>query len=195
MNEALQEASLDEVDRSDAQLIMTYLDGDAGALEVLFERYRRPFYSYLNRMLRQDRTGADDLFQELWLRIIRKLPDCRKIDNFAGWSFRIAHNLTMEHYRRLARLRKIGEPTGDGELPDEAAAIPEPGGGMDSATQQERLTEALKQLGSKQLEVFELRRQGVDFKEIARIQECPVNTALGRMHKAVMILKKHLAGE
>ena len=55
-----------------------------------------------------------------------------------------------------------------------------------------KLDEAILNLPPEQKEVVELRRSGISFKEIAAIQNCPVNTALGRMHKAVKALKADL---
>jgi len=185
---------LNQEDRNDTELILGWLEGRESSLEELFERYRRPFYAYLNRMLNGDRMSADDLFQELWLRIVRKLPESKHLDNFVAWAFKIAHNLVMEHFRSRTRRRKIGENTPDGELPETTAAQEETWAALDESVRIAQLDAALRIMAPEQLEVFELRRKGVSFKDIAKIQRCPLNTALGRMHKAVGFLRKYLAG-
>ena len=103
---------------SDADCKM-YCDGSDYALEELFQRYRRPLYAYLNRMLSGDTASADDLFQELWIRVIRKLGSCyEEQGKLSSWLFRIAHNLVLEHFRRQKSRAKLGEITADGELPE-----------------------------------------------------------------------------
>ena len=55
---------------SDEVLTAAAAKGDESAIEQLYERYRRPVYSYLNRMLNNDTMSADDIFQELWIKVI-----------------------------------------------------------------------------------------------------------------------------
>ncbi len=179
----------------DAELIEEYRrNGSQAALSELFARYKKPFYGYLCRMLGNDRMSADDVFQELWIRIIKKLPDCRDPERFSSWGFSIAHNLAIGHFRSVATRRKIGAETPDGELPDPVMEDREERSEEYEEYRLRKLEEAIAKLPPEQLEVVELRRKGVDFKEIARIQSCPLNTALGRMHKAVRFLRSELAG-
>ena len=180
---------------SDAELIEEYRrNGSQAALSELFARYKKPFYGYLCRMLGNDRMSADDIFQELWIRIIKKLPECRDPQRFSSWGFSIAHNLAIGHFRSVAARRKIGSETVDGELPEPVMDDREDHSEEYEAYRMRKLEAAIAKLPPEQLEVVELRRKGVDFKEIARIQSCPLNTALGRMHKAVKFLRGELAG-
>ena len=169
--------------------------GDEQALETLFYRYRKVLYAYFNRILNHDRMSADDLFQELWIRIIRKLPDYRETGKFSAWMFRIAHNLALEHFRRLKSRSKLGVNTVDGELPERAGHDPDPGGVLAGKELEERLEALLAELPGEQREVFHLRQNGISFKEIAEIQNCPVNTALGRMHHVMKFLERRLTAE
>lgn len=169
--------------------------GDEQALETLFHRYRKVLYAYFNRILNHDRMSADDLFQELWVRILRKLPDYRETGKFSAWMFRIAHNLALEHFRRLKSRSKIGVNTADGELPEQAGHEPDPGGVLAGKELEERLEALLAELPEEQREVFHLRQSGISFKEIAEIQNCPVNTALGRMHNVMKFLERRLTAE
>ncbi len=166
--------------------------GDERALEALFERYRKPLYAYFNRMLNRDTMSADDLFQELWIKIIRKLPEYRESGKFGAWMFRIAHNLSLEHFRRLKSRNKLGMHTVDGELPDCPGAEPEPGKVLAGKDLEIRLELLLAELPAEQREVFHLRQNGVSFKEIAEMQQCPLNTALGRMHNVMKYLQRRL---
>ena len=144
-------------------------------------------------MLNNDSMSADDVFQELWIRIMKKLPECRNHENFAGWGFAIAHNLVMGHYRSLVSRRKIGSETPDGELPDPVSEnVQEPMEWEYEVYRRQQLEKAILRLPPEQKEVVELRRMGISFNEIAAIQNCPLNTALGRMHKAVKTLRFEL---
>lgn len=169
--------------------------GDEQALECLFYRYRKVLYAYFNRILNHDRMSADDLFQELWIRMIRKLPSYRETGKFSAWMFRIAHNLALEHFRKLKSRSKLGVNTPDGELPDAAGGGPGPAGILAGKDFEERLEALLLLLPEDQREVFHLRQNGMSFKEIADLQNCPVNTALGRMHKVMKFLQRHLSAE
>ncbi|MEA4863497.1 MAG: sigma-70 family RNA polymerase sigma factor [Victivallaceae bacterium] len=180
---------------NDGALIKAYLDGDERSLESLFERYRRALYGYLNGIFDGDTTTADDVFQETWLRIIRALPKFMDRNNFSSWAFRIAHNQAMQNFRKKKVCDKVGALTGDGELPESSA--PENTGVPDEILNAkdlgEKIEKALTKLPAEQREVFELRRQNVGFREIAAIQNCPLNTALSRMRYVVLFLRRELA--
>ncbi len=167
--------------------------GDERALETLYERYRRPLYAYFNRMLERDTMSADDLFQELWIKVIRKLPDYREDGKFGAWLFRIAHNLALEHFRRLKSRAKLGVNTDDGELPDAPGTGPDPGSVLAGKELELRLEVLLSELPAEQREVFSMRQNDISFKEIADLQKCPINTALGRMHNVMRFLRRRLA--
>ena len=99
----------------------------------------------------------------------------------------------MGHYRSLASRRKIGSETPDGELPDPVSEnIQEPMEWEYEVYRRQQLEKAILRLPPEQKEVVELRRMGISFNEIAAIQNCPLNTALGRMHKAVKTLRFEL---
>ena len=176
----------------DALLVAAAARGDETALEMLFNRYRKVLYAYLNRMLGNDTMAADDCFQELWIKVINKLPDYHEDGKFAAWLFRVARNQVLEHFRREKSRAKIGRVTDDGELPENADHTGDPGGVVGAQELNERLEALLKQLPREQREVFIMRQNDLSFKEIARIQKCPVNTALGRMHNCLKFLRQHL---
>ncbi len=178
----------------DNVLIEAFLAGDEGALERLFERYRRPIYNYLHGIFSGDSAVADDVFQETWMRIINALPKFGDLGNFAGWAFRIAHNQAMQSFRRQRTRDKVGALTADGELPESAAARADgaPDAVAHSGEITERLEAALAKLPPEQREVFLMRREDMSFREIAAIQKCPLNTALSRMRYVTMFLRKEL---
>ena len=83
----------------DAELIRAYLAGDVSAFDTLYAKYKRPLYAYLNRMV-GNHALADDIFQQTWMRIIKRLEhyECRQ--KFFAWAAMIAHNLAIDHFRR-----------------------------------------------------------------------------------------------
>ncbi len=178
-----------ETAEEDAKLVEACRQGQPQAFELLFERYRRPVYAYFNRMCAGDRMTADDLFQELWLRVSRKLGDYREQGRFGAWLFQIAANLWRGDRRGKIRRSRWETTSPDGELPD----CPVASGAADELTRTEqrmRLEAGIRLLPEEQREVFHFRQAGVSFREIAVLQSCPINTALGRMRLALKSLKE-----
>ncbi len=171
---------------SDGLLIKQYQAGKDEAFDILYQRYRRQLYSYLNRMFPGRRAVADDLHQQTWLKVLKALPDYREQERFISWAFRIAHNLAMDHFRREARHEEVEV---DEKWPDEYAP---PWAALDREALQEALDQAIQELAPEQREVVLLRKQGIPFKEIAKIQNVSINTVLGRMHYSVKKLRRSL---
>lgn len=184
-----------EHEADDLTLIKGYLAGNAGDFTALYERYKRQLYGYLNKMLNADRSKADDLFQQTWIKAIDQLPRYEHRQQFGAWLLRIAHNLAIDSFRKNGRLARY-----------EAGSQDEPENGFDAVDNhddpwrkmhREELERAIDQavgkLSPELREVFLLRRENVAFKEIARIQGSSINTALARMQYALKNLRKSLA--
>lgn len=177
---------------SDEMLTAAAAAGNEEAIEMLFNRYRKPVYAYLNRMLGNDVMSADDVFQELWIKVINKLPSYQENGKFSAWLFRVAHNQVLEHFRREKSRAKLGALTDDGELPEQSGISEEPQSLVGAKELAKQLGKLLKLMPPEQKEVFIMRQNGMSFKEIAKIQKCPVNTALGRMHNCLKFLRQNL---
>ena len=106
----------------DKTLIQEYLSGRDESFTVLYERYKSLLYSYLNRMLEGDRACADDLFQQTWVKAIDQLERYEDRQQFSAWLLRIAHNLTIDHFRKSGRLSQYEA----GSLDDSESAIDPP---------------------------------------------------------------------
>lgn len=177
---------------ADDILIAAAKNGDERALEMLFERYRRPLYAFISRMLNGDCMTADDIFQELWIKVLNKLSAYREDGKFAAWLFRVARNQVLEHFRREKSRSKIGCVTDDGELPEPVSVQSSPVSEIAVKELSEQLERLLNELPPEQKEVFIMRQNNLSFKEIAEIQKCPINTALGRMHNCLKFLRHKL---
>ncbi len=174
-------------EESDSSLIRRAVAGAEDAFETLYNRYRLPFYSYLHRILMDHPEQVDDFFQQSWIKASQSLPRYQHQEKFLAWLCRIGHNLVMDYFR--SHLSDTTE-----ELPEEIAsrqAMP------DKESQRNEILAALKlaiqKLPVEQQEVVQMREDGLSFKEIADRKQISLNTALGRMHYAVLNLKKALA--
>lgn len=184
------------MDASDHDIVDRYRHGEVGALEILVERYRRPLYAFILNMT-EGREDADEIFQEVWFRVIKKIDRYRK-QNFFGWIVRIARNLIIDRARRRKPGFSLDEEREDGHSAVETfeAAGPHPGDGLEASELGEAIREAVDALPREQREVFVLRvTTEVPFKEIARIQKVSINTALARMHYALNKLRPLLQDE
>lgn len=186
------------VDDNDEDLIERYVAGETEALSVLVERYRRPLYGFITRMVSSP-SEADEVFQEVWLRVINKAGTYRK-DRFRGWLYRIAHNLMIDRSRCRKPTVSLDAVTGDesgSTLGDRVPSTERMPSAIVAGTElAERIRAAVDQLAPEQREVFLLRTEGdIPFKEIAVVQGVSINTALARMQYAVNRLRKLLHNE
>src|SRR4051812_36575349 len=175
--------------QSDEQLVQRLRAGESPAGEVLVKRYHEPLMRYLQRLGRSDHL-AEELHQQTWLSVLDHLDkfDARSAPGgFKAWLFRIATNKANDHWRSKGRERNATEGlrlVTDDELP--------PAGHRMEGTEQEvKLRKAIEQLPESQRQVLMLRYySNLKFVEIAEMLGCPLNTALGRMHKAMLKLKQ-----
>ena len=88
-----------EVSKEDVHLIEDYKNGDNSAFNELFYRYKLPVFNYIKRMVK-DKEVAEDIFQEVFLRVIKGLQHYKEKGKFSAWLFKIAHSLTMDYFRK-----------------------------------------------------------------------------------------------
>ena len=182
-----------QVQPADGELIRGYLEGDMKAFEQLYERYRKPVFAYIYSMT-ANASDAEDVFQDVFFRVIRSLDRYRHRDRFYSWVVRIAHNVLGDRWRQARR--RGPAPQGDLAAGEELLPDPRPGPGARAAGREagRAIEAAVRQLPPDQREVFVLRHmEGLSFREIAAIQRVPLNTALGRMHYALLKLRQRLS--
>ena len=140
-------------------------------------------------LLRGGDLKAEELHQQTWLSVLEHIAkfDATAGGGFKAWLFRIATNKANDHWRSSGRERAAKEGM---RLVAENEA-PEAGAGLEATEQQEKLRRAIDQLPEAQKQVLLLRYySNLKFVEIAQMLGCPLNTALGRMHKAMLKLKQ-----
>ena len=185
---------LARMDRPDKELLARYRRGDVDALETLVHRYRQPLYGFIAGMT-QNRTEADDVFQEVWLKAIRKIGGYRH-RSFCGWLVRIARNTVIDRARKKRPDVSLDEQRDDGVSLLELVPSGEPDARRraEAGEAGEQIRRAVAELPAVQREVFMLRTQmELPFREIARLQGVPLGTALARMQYALVKLREKLA--
>ncbi len=166
--------------------------GNADAFELLYHRHKGGVHRYFLRQCR-DRGAAEELFQELWMRVIGARERYEVRARFTTWLYCLAHNLLTDHYRRRSR-RPTASSGGDcpavHELP---AASNGPDLQAHAQRQTERLLVLLQDLPEAQREAFVLREEaGLSVAEIAQATGVGTETAKSRLRYAVAALRRGL---
>lgn len=177
---------------NDQQLIHLFKDGDNLALETLVLRHKDKLYTSIY-LLVKDRYLAEDLFQEVFIRVIDTLRSNRYTEEgkFLPWAMRIAHNLCVDHFRKVKRTPTI--KTSDDHDIFEVLHFSEENAEqkMMKAQSHDRVRRMLDLLPEEQRDVIILRHYAdLSFKEIAALTNCSINTALGRMRYGLINLRK-----
>lgn len=177
---------------TDQQLVKMYQDGEENALSVLITRYKDRIYTSIY-LLVKDKYLAEDIFQEVFIRIIDALREGKYTDEgkFLPWAMRIGHNLCVDHFRRVKRGPSI--KTSDDHDIFEVLDVSEPGADHKLVTGQthDKVRKMVDMLPEDQREVIILRHYAdLSFKEIAELTNCSINTALGRMRYGLINLRK-----
>lgn len=186
--------------RSDVQLMLAVKQGDEACFELLLQRYRTPLCHFLSRMVR-DPAMAEDLAQEVFMRVYRARKEYRPSAKFTTWLFRIATNLALNalrdtRYRQLED--SLDEPQEGEDGPQPALEVPDC-----QPLIEQRLIErdraaviqrSILALPEKQRAAVLLHKyHELDYDEIARILECSVSALKSLLFRAYETLRVELA--
>ena len=177
---------------TDQQLIHLYLDGDTDALSSLVDRYKDKIYTSIY-LLVKDKYLAEDIFQDSFIKVIDTINGGRYNEEgkFLPWVMRIAHNLCIDHFRKVKR-RPVIKTSDDHDIFETLNFFD---AGADEKMMQtqshQRVTKMLDMLPEDQKEVIVMRHfADLSFKEIAQLTDCSINTALGRIGYGLINLRK-----
>jgi RNA polymerase sigma-70 factor (ECF subfamily) len=201
----------------DELLLERLRGGDAAAGETLVKRYAQPLMRYLHRIAGE--AIAEELHQQTWLSVLDNLdkfdpaagvpkplpsqdldgaglklpvsiPVATQVaGGFKAWLFRIATNKANDHWRSRGREKAAKE--GLRLVTDES--LPDAGHRLEGTEQEQKLRRAIDQLPEAQRQVLMLRYySNMKFVDIAKTLGCPLNTALGRVHKAMIKLRQFM---
>jgi RNA polymerase sigma-70 factor (ECF subfamily) len=185
-------------EETDEALLAAYRGGNVAAFETLLGRYRRPLFNVVLRTVR-DRGRAEEVYQDVWTKVVERSDDFRGDAKFSTWLYTIARNLSIDHLRKQRHRDHasldlpvaggsstlVQRVAGSGPTPDELAG---------GALLRSRLVEAVEALPDEQREVFVLRQvQGLAFSEIADVVGASTNTVKSRMRYALERLRDSFA--
>ena len=183
--------------RSDVQLMLGVKAGDDASFELLLQRYRAPLVNFLCRMVRDEAT-AEDLAQEVFLRVYRARKSYAPSAKFTTWLFRIATNLALNALRdgRFRLLENSLDATDENEqpvldVPDRGPNVVERLMERDRAA---RIRRAIRALPGKQRAAVLLHKyHELDYDEIARILGCSESALKSLLFRAYETLRVQLA--
>ena len=168
--------------------------GDADAFDALLAQYQNRLFRYLLR-LAGDRSLAEDLFQQTWLRVMSRLDLYDQGRPFEPWLFGVARNLAIDHLRRHSP-ESLDEPSPSGE-PWVARLRAEEPGHLDRLLERERsrlLEERVAELPLVYREALALRfEEEMTFEEMAAALSAPVSTVKSRVQRALSTLRRRMS--
>jgi RNA polymerase sigma-70 factor (ECF subfamily) len=171
---------------SDYALAQRAASGDLAAFEILYERHNRRVYSLCLRMT-QNVAEAEDLAQEAFIQLFRKIGSFRGESAFTTWLHRLTVNQVLMHFRK--RGVRLEQTTDDGETPVQIVAGTQNPNSM-PVVDRIALDRAIGQLPPGYRTVFVLHDvEGHEHEEIARMLGCSVGTSKSQLHKARMKLR------
>jgi RNA polymerase sigma factor (sigma-70 family) len=177
---------------SDKELIQSYLDGNEKSFEILLTRHKEKIYTSIYLFVK-DRDQADDIFQEVFIKIIKTLRKGKynHEGKFLQWAMRISYNLCVDHFRRSKRRTKVS-PTETFDIFD---VLEHKDDNMEQQIMKSQTHDKVRHLvdllPDEQREVVILRHYAdMSFKEIAALTNVSINTALGRMRYALINIRK-----
>ena len=178
--------------KTDHELIHQFRDGDLQALEALILRHKDKLFTSI-LFLVKDKYLAEDIFQDVLIKVIDTIRGGRYTEEgkFLPWAMRIAHNLCVDHFRKVKRTPAI--KTSDDRDIFEVINFTEEGADTKMMKRQshDSVRQMLDMLPEDQREVIILRHYAdLSFKEIASLTNCSINTALGRMRYGLINLRK-----
>ncbi|MBE9488209.1 MAG: sigma-70 family RNA polymerase sigma factor [Bacteroidetes bacterium] len=178
----------------DSTLIKDYLSGDNESMSILMSKYKPRIHKYILMIVKND-SVADDIFQELYIKIQKSIKSDKYIDNgkFLSWCLRIAHNLVIDYFRQKKQLNTLSADDDKQTNILYGKSLSEPNAEDNMINEQVRidLRKLVEELPKEQREVIILRHyMGMSFKDIAQQTQVSINTALGRMRYALINLRK-----
>jgi RNA polymerase sigma-70 factor, ECF subfamily len=176
----------------DDELMLRYRGGDAVAFEALYRRHRAPLYRFLLRQL-GDAALAEEIFQDVWMRVIDARGRYEARARFPSWLYAIAHNRLMDAHRADGRAQFLDGEENDAALENVPAAELPAHVWLDRKRAAERLFAALARLPDAQREAFLLQQEGdLSLEEIAAATGVSRETAKSRLRYAVAKLRAAL---
>lgn len=188
---------LELAELSDEDVMERCALGSEAAFSTLVQRYRTRIMNLVCRFI-SDRDRAEEISQEVFLRVYRNRERYRKSGKFSTWIFTIAVNLTKNEIRSRVRhkgtfsLDALEEESGGQGLPF-PDTNPLPDADLNAREIQQRVAEALRKLPARYREAVVLRDiEGLSYEEVGEILRIPGGTVRSRINRARLMLKERL---
>lgn len=110
--------SIQKINDKDSQLMRAYAKGDSAAFEVLYRKHKDALYRFFLRQC-GNQSRAEELYQDVWLRVINARDSYEHKAKFTTWLYRIAHNILIDHFRKPQT--QTDDETDAENVPDDAA--------------------------------------------------------------------------
>ncbi len=183
------EEKIDVSSAKDFELTQAAANGNMMAFEEVYNRHHRRVYSICLRML-QNATEAEDLTQDVFIQLHRKIGSFRGDSAFTTWLHRMTVNQVLMHFRK--RNVKFEKTTEEGETPVQVVGGTENPRKM-PVVDKIAIEDAIDKLPNGYRNVFVLHDvEGYEHEEVARILGCSVGTSKSQLHKARLKLRKLL---
>jgi len=182
-------------DDPDRRLVADAAAGDRDAFEALVRRHQARTYNFVRTMV-HDEAEAEDLTQDVFVRVWKSIGRFRGDSAFSTWLFRIAVNVARTHLSRRSRrwLFTRGSPDASPDAPAEAEDPPSPERLEDDVVRRDAIDRALATLSPDLREALTLRDvEGLEYREIARVLDIPLGTVESRIFRARQRLRPLLA--
>jgi len=180
---------------SDEDLMLRYAGGDLDAFQRLYERHRGGLYRYFLRQ--SQRSVAEELFQDVWARVIQSRKRYRPKAAFKTWLYTLARNRLVDHWRREGA-RPVEQSASDDDCPEMITPDTNPGPQrlVDLRDCLEQLLQLVSGLPDVQRQTFLLRHEaGMSLAEIAEAMSTRAETAKSRLRYAMDRLRAAIAKE
>ena len=169
--------------------MLSYGAGNAAAFDILYQRHKTPLYRFILRQCGQE--VVDELFQDIWLKVINSRESYQVKSSFKTWLYHLARNRIIDLYRRN-NIRPVDNHADElNTIANISVAQPETQ--LQSQNQYETLLKAISELPADQKEAFLLREEaGLNTEQIA--ETCGINfeTAKSRLRYAMNKLRQKL---
>lgn len=178
---------------SDYELLEKFINGEQSCFGQLIHRHKNKVYAYIGLYI-HDQALAEDIFQETFLKVIQSVKAGKYSDNgkFLSWVMRIAHNLIIDHFRKIRQINVMSNDDYESDLfNSKSLADKNVEENLVKIQVRKDVRKLISCLPDDQREVVILRHYtGLSFREIADITGVSINTALGRMRYALINMRK-----
>jgi len=180
---------------SDQSLVKQYIQGNESCLEMLIQRHKDRLFTTIILIVK-DSYIAEDIFQETFIKIIKNLKAGKYNEEgkFLPWAARIARNMAIDYFRKIKRMPTITDSSGSDVFRTIRIKTENREEQIIRSEKEDLVRAAIDKLPTEQRQVLILRHYGdLSFKEIAKMTNVSINTALGRMRYAITNMRKAMA--